>query len=1753
MDAAPGDDGGPPERPPVGHDWRATSADDLAPPGDKHRLDANLEALRVLRQLDDEGRRATRSEQDVLARWSSWGSVPKVFDPDVAEFAEARAELATLLDETEMAAAARTTLNAHFTDFDVATSMWRALAEAGFTGGRVLEPGCGSGTFLATVPAGLDVDAVGVEVDPVTASIAKRLHPDATIRSESFGMTRYPDGWFDATVGNVPFGNYKVFDPIYNKPGLTIHNHFIAKSLRLTRPGGYVAVLTSRFTLDAGGTQARRELADLGDLVGAVRLPEGAMRRVAGTGVAMDLLMLRRREEGAEPNGEEWLETAPVETPDGPVQINQVFAEHPEWVLGTLRAEHGQYGQDDVEVRALDGPLAPRLDAVLSEIVGAAGISGLRYSPRPATMAGAGLDGGVDDAIRGPHHVEQSLLKTESGGFAMIKNGITVAHRPAQSQAGELALLIDLRETYFELVDTQAVVGTDDAWQAARRRLNEHYDRYTRVYGPVNRFREAHSGKFNEDGTEIMRRLFPPMGGFKKDPGLAVVRALENFDAETGKATKATLFERRVLAPRTVVESADSPQDALALCLDERGHVDVETIGRLLDCTPGEAREQLGTLVYDNPEGGPPLTAAQYLSGNVRARLGTARAAVKDDPRWRVNVEALEAVQPRDLEPSEIDARLGTSWIPPSDVRAFCAEVLEADVTVEYASALGEWAVSQDRGDTRSVTLTSEWGTERMNAVRLVDANANQRVVSITDEGPEGQRIPNLPATLAAREKQELLADRFGRWVWEDPERSARLTTDYNNRFNSVVLPTYDGSHLTLPGLAENFVPHPHQRDAVWRMLSEPSVLLAHAVGSGKTATMVIGGQELKRLGMITKPCYVVPNHMLEQFSREYMQLYPQAKILVGDKDDVSPNNRKEFIARCAADDWDAVIVTQSSFVRLPVSKETEQAFLDTKIDELRQSILESKTNGKGITVKEMEKALATAEERHKALVDDSRRDEGGVTWEASTLDYIVCDEAHSNKGLAVSSHIQSMSKKGSKQAEDMLMKMDWLREHHGNRVATFATATPIVNTIAEMYVMQRFLQPSLLKEAGVEHFDGWAANFARTVTALELSPDSSTYRMNTRFARFANVPDLLRMFREVADVRTTDQLDLPRPDLVGGKAETVVVDASEELRAYVQDLARRSELIRNRSVSREEDNMLTVSGDGRKAALDLRLVHLPPDPAGGKIATAADRIAGTYHHTSGNVYLEADGSESARTGALQIVFCDLGTPHNDDRWTAYEQLRADLAARGVPANEVRFIHEAKNDAQKARMFAAARAGSIAVLVGSSPMMGVGTNVQARAVALHHLDCPWWPSSLEQRDGRILRQGNQNDEVRIVRYVTEGSFDVFSWQTVERKAGFIDQVMRGDITERFVDDIGDQALSAAEVKALATGNPLIMERAGVESELTKLSRLQAAHRNDQGRLAQRVRAAERDAEDSQRLSGVYRSAAARAVDTTGDRFRIDIEGRSYKKRPEAGTALQKTMLDAMNRAPVAERRKVPVGELAGFTATISVSRDATETTATLGLEGVPRNSAPLSRSEVRQSAPLGLLARLENLAAELPERADREDERAVQARSEATKAAGRIGQPFEHTGRIESLRQRLAAIDEELIPADPAVAPDPADPATAIAPERAGDRPEVVVRSQPPDNRAASRDRPPLDPAVSLDPHDPGHGPGVVHQVPTTDSPNRTGPIDMATFGDAATNAAYPNKVTGEPGPAPSPRDHPEPSAEHQHNLPTEPSDELGG
>jgi len=1070
------------------------------------------------------------------------GAVPNVFDEARPEWAGPRQELRELLGEREYDAARRSTINAHFTDAALVKEIWRFAEGMGFEGGRVLEPGCGSGNFIGLAPAVAEI--TGVELDPTTAAIAKQLYPGARVLNESFADTRIASASFDLVVGNVPFGRVSLHDPRYNPQGHSIHNHFLLKSLELTRPGGLVLALSSRYTLDAANPAARREMAELADLVAAVRLPGGAHRQAAGTEVVTDLLVLRRREAGAAPRGEAWERALPEQLGDGSeVTINEVFQRHPDWLLGDLVAQSGPFGPElGLQARA---DTVGELEAALEAVASRASSAGL-VMDRPSTAA----QPEVRIEERRLQRSEGYISAAPDGGFNRVVDGTAQEFAVrGERNARELRQLLGVRDVLVELLETEAQ-SRDDVPRMAELRtaLNDRYDRYVGHYGPVNRFTWAHSGRFDPiTGEEKMRRLRPAQGGFRLDTYAPAVMALEEFDAVSQRASKASVFQRRAVAPRVRRLGADSPADALAICLDERGTVDLDEIGRLLGSDPQAARLALGSLVFEEPGAERRLVAAaEYLSGDVRAKLAVAEAASREDPRWVENASALRAVVPAELGPGEIDARLGATWIGASDVQLFLRQTLEdPHLVVEHPGA-STWTV---RGNSYGVAATVRWGTARAPAARLAQALLEQRQISIHDELDGGGRTLNLTDTTAAREKAEELNERFSAWVWEDPERSSRLSKHYNDLFNGSALRSYDGAELSLPGMAEAFEPASHQVAAVARIVAEPTVLLAHDVGAGKTAEMVIGSQELRRLGLVKKPGFVVPNHMLEQFGREFLQIYPRARVLVADKDAMAGPNRREFVARSATGDWDAVILSRSACERIPMSAASRRDYIDAELAVVRRQLAAAR-DGDRRTVKRIERELLAAEERLKGKLNTERRD-AGVSWEQTGIDYLFVDEAHGYKNLRTASNIQGAAIDGSQRADDLAMKLHYLRQTHGHRVVTFATATPIANSVTETYVVQRYLQPDLLARAGIEDFDSWAANFGRVVTEVELAPAGNEYRLQSRFARFRNVPELLRLLHVSADVKTAEDLKLARPAVAGSGPETVVVECSQELAAY--------------------------------------------------------------------------------------------------------------------------------------------------------------------------------------------------------------------------------------------------------------------------------------------------------------------------------------------------------------------------------------------------------------------------------------------------------------------------------------------------------------------------------------------------------------------------------------------------------------------------
>jgi N12 class adenine-specific DNA methylase len=1530
-----------------------------------------------------------------------------------------REELRALVGDEGYAAARRTTLNAHYTHPELAQAMWDLAAGLGFAGGRAIEPGCGAGVFIGLAPE--TAEMVGVELDETTAQIAQELYPHARVINRSFAdssRTLRP-GSFDLAIGNVPFGKVTLYDPEHNRGGHAIHNHFIVKSLALTRPGGLAVLLTSRYTLDAANPAARREMSELADLIGAIRLPSGAQRRVAGTEAITDLLVFRRRQPGAEPVEEAWVRTEEVDVDGGRARISSYLAARPEQVLGKLKLSRGLYGEDELvverhaemedlaaEIRAWGERGAVRQPAAAAEVAPA-----VIESARPVVEAPEGLWDG-------------HLLALPSGAFAQVQDGLEAPIEPPRTIRAELRALLGLRDGARALLTAEARSLHDTpAIDTARTRLRDDYEQYAKRFGAINRFSERRTGRADpKTGEERMARVTPPaVRALRSDPFAALVLSLELFDEETRRATPAALLRQRVVAPRAPILGVETPQDALAICLDTRGHVDLAEIATLLGMAELDARRALGELVYDTPAG-ELLPAADYLSGNVREKLVQAREAAVERPELEVNVAALERVLPVDLGVDEVHPQLGAAWIDVEDHRAFLAEILD-DSTIEVESAGGGvWGV---KGNNASLLARSEWGTERIRAPAIVKALLEQRPVQVTDEIDDGRRVINPVDTAAAQEKAQALRDRFAEWCWADPERADRLLREYNHRFNSIVLRDYttDGERLSLPGLVRTFTPMPHQRAAVARIISEPAVGLFHQVGAGKTAEMIIGATELRRLGMVRKPVIVVPNHMLEQFTREWLQLYPQSRVLATSAEDLAGERRRQFVARAASNDWDGVLMTRSAFERIPVSIETQKRYLEREVAELREMLSTARgLKGGSLTVKRLEKMVLSAEEQLKRRLDTVK--DPGISFEETGIDYIVVDEAHGYKNLRTVSNIRDAAIDGSGRATDLHMKVTWLRERHGRRVVTMATATPIANSVTEAHVMQRYLRPDLLRDAGVEHFDQWAATFGQTVTEIEMAPTGGgNYRLQTRFARFANVPEMLRMWHVFADVKTGKDLKLPTPQLKPTCDEngnektgprTVVIPAGPEITSYLHELAARAEKVRARSVSPDEDNMLKISTDGRKAALDMRLVTGERVRGVCKLERAASTIAGVWRATRELAYADPDSGEpSSIPGALQLVFCDLSTPN--DTWNAYDELRTLLAGEGVPDDQVRFIHEARNDAEKGRLFASCRAGHVSVLVGSTEKMGVGTNIQSRAIALHHLDCPWRPADIEQREGRILRQGNQNSEVAIYRYVVERSFDAYSWQTVERKAKFINQVTRGRLDARTVDDVGDSTLSYTEVKALASGDPLILEHARASQELIRLERLERAWGRNQQNLRHVLTGAGERGKARIGEVELLDWALARRCDTRGEKFAFTIGTVTFTERRAAADAL------ARWAAAATQGVAKPVGSLAGLDVVGTIRLDYTDGSreAMITLTGVPCEPARASLKHLGEN-PIGLVRQLEHRIQDLDRLRARTVAKQQEAAQEAARAREALGRPFKHADNLRSARQQLHQIIERM-------------------------------------------------------------------------------------------------------------------------------------
>ncbi|MBS1854936.1 MAG: DEAD/DEAH box helicase family protein [Acidobacteria bacterium] len=1525
-------------------------------------------------------------------KYTGWGAMPGAFERQPSRDWRAIAdELRETLTPDEYASARGSTPNAHFTSPEVIQAIWKAMERFGFeAGGHVLEPSMGIGHFFGLMPESLHPGTrrTGVELDSVTARIAAKLYPDSVVHGKALEDTALPKDFFDAAVGNIPFGNYPVFDPAYRRtPQLTrgIHDYFLAKSVDVVRPGGLIALITSRYTMDKQDSTVREHLAERAVLLGAIRLPNTAFKANAGTDVTTDILFLQKRSASARQQGERWTNLESVDTPDGRIQINEYFVRHPEMMLGRMGLESTQFGA----APALIGNLEPeRLADAVARMPAA--VYSVTHKQSAARNTG-------DDQIPSVGTVKEGGLADRDGQI-LVRRGdeLKPLNLPAATSA-RICAMLQLRDAVREVFRTQLQDAPEHAITEARRLLNRSYDSFVARFGPLNSARNVRA--------------------FAGDPDQPLLLSLEEFNPETKVSTKTAIFDRCTLERYRPVERVETAAEALLVSLNETGEISWPRMEALTGKPAPDLQGELGSLAYRNPEGGAWETADRYLSGNVRAKLLTARTAAQLDPAYQRNVEALQAVQAPDLEPGEIEARLGSSWIPRSDIRQFVAELLDvapATVKVGYAESIATWTLELDYAAKYTVSNTTTNGTSRFRASDLIEQSLNGRTPTAYDEDRDGNRTVNQPETIAAREKQQQLKDRFSEWVWEDPGRAKRLADDYNLRFNNIRLREFDGSHLSLPGMVRTSLRDgdlaPHQKNAVWRILQGGSPLLAHVVGAGKTWTMTAAAMELRRLDLAKKPMFVVPNHLVDQWGAEFLKLYPQARLFIAGKEHFATDNRQQAMARIATGNYDAVIVSHRSFEFLPVSDEYFNRFVQKQVAELDAEIgqaKESKDDNRRI-VKELEKAKKRLTVRLKKRADRESKDRT-LTFEELGVDYLFVDEADLYKNLAYTTkmnRIAGLPNTDSNRAFDMFLKTRYLQEQGDGRGVVFATGTPISNTLAEMYTMLRYLAPDMLSERGVNHFDPWAANFAEAVTSLELAPDGSGYRMHTRFTKFINLPELLTMFRTVADVQTADMLNLPRPELENGRPAVVAAPASPELKEFIRTLTERAEKLKKERVDPSVDNMLKITGEGRKAALDMRLVQPgiepPPDS---KIDRAVSRIVKIW-------------SDTRNERSTQLVFSDLSTP-DPERFNVYGDIRSKLLSAGIPPKEIAFIHDAETDTAKKLLFDGVNAGRVRILLGSTEKMGAGTNVQRRLVALHHLDAPWRSRDIEQREGRILRQGNTNKEVQIYRYVTEGSFDAYMWQTLETKARFIHQVMRGETSVRAAEDLDSGALTYAEIKAIASGNPAVVEKIKIDTEIRKLDQLRAVHANQQRHIRWEIRDLPRHiAEAKQQLADVEADIALRNSSGSAE-FSMTVGNRLFAgkgAREEAAKALTYAILswrDDQSLQVCGQFRGFEIlskGKSAGFGL---VSED--ERVPELFVRGRATYSANLNPAN-----PIGTVQSIEHTLRSLDKLASEQQSRAASVEKQLADFRGQADRPFEHEDRLKQLLARQAELNAQL-------------------------------------------------------------------------------------------------------------------------------------
>ena len=1555
-----------------GRNYRITD-DHIGEGAPLERFQHNLDAIRTLKAVETENRTATAEEQAVLAQYVGWGGLASFFEEKNPRYAE----LKDLLTDAEYAAARESTLTAFYTPPVVIRSIYAALRQMGFKQGNILEPSCGIGNFLGMLPESMSGSKLyGVELDDLSGRIARQLYQRSSIAVQGFEKTAFLDNFFDVAIGNVPFGQFHVADKRYDRLNFPIHEYFIAKSMDQVRPGGVIAVVTSSYTMDKRTASARKYIAQRAELLGAIRLPNNTFKSAAGTEVVSDILFLQKRERmvDIEP---EWVHLATNE--DG-IQMNSYFIDHPDMILGEMKMVSGPFGPTPTCEPYPEQPLEALLAEAVQNIHGE-----IAAYDREEELEGEDHSIEADPAVRNFSYtlVDGQIYYRENSRMNPVEVSKTAESR--------IRGMIELRDCVRTLLEYQTEDYPDEEIKAQQAKLNTLYDAFTRKYGLIN-----------SRGNAI---------AFDQDSSYFLLCSLEILDEDRNLKRKADLFTKRTIRSHKPAEKVDTAVEALALSIGEKAHVDMEYMSKLTGKDEETLFAELKGVVFLNPDYAEGinekyLPADEYLSGNVRQKLAVAQGKAEQDPQYQINAEALARVQPTDLTASEISVRLGATWLDTEYVRQFIFETLgtprsaQWGMKVHYSKITGEWRIEDKNKDRGNVKAISTYGTKRINAYEIIEDTLNLKDVRIFDYvyDADGRKtaVLNKKETAIAQSKQELIKDAFAEWIWKDPDRREAICKTYNILFNSNRPREYDGSHINFSGMNPEITLRKHQVNAIAHILYGGNTLLAHVVGAGKTFEMVAAAMESKRLGLCQKSLFVVPNHLTEQWATEFLQLYPAANILVATRKDFETKNRKKFCGRIATGDYDAVIIGHSQFEKIPMSVERQRAILEQQIDEIMMGISEAKREkAENFTIKQMEKTKKGLQAKIDKLNDQSRKDDV-VTFEELGVDRIFIDESHYFKNLFLYTKMRNVggiAQTEAQKSSDLFMKCRYLDEITGGRGIVFATGTPISNSMVELYTIQRYLQMSALEEQGLQHFDAWAANYGETVTAIELSPEGTGYRAKTRFAKFYNLPELMSVFKNVADIQTADMLKLPVPE---AHYHNIALKPSEYQKEIVASLAERAEKVRNREVDSSVDNMLMITNDGRKLALDQRLVNpmLPSDP-NSKAAKCAENVFEIWQRT-------------ADQRSTQMIFCDLSTPKDDGTFSVYDDIRAKLLELGVPENEIAFIHNAKSEVQKKDLFGKVRSGQVRILLGSTQRMGAGTNCQQKLIALHHLDCPWRPSDLQQREGRIIRQGNENPEVDIYSYVTEGTFDAYLYQLVESKQKFISQIMTSKSPVRSAEDVDEQALSYAEIKALASGNPMIKEKMDLDIEVSKLKLLKANHLSQKYALEDAISKGfpKQIAETQARITGYGADIATVKGNThpNADGFSpLTLAGVTYADRKEAGAALL-TMCQTM-LSPEATQ----IGSYRGLTLELAFDTFAREYRLTM--IGQLRHTVTLGTDV------FGNLQRMDNALEGLPikEQACREQLSNLQTQLETAKAE--VQKPFPRETELNTKTARLEELN----------------------------------------------------------------------------------------------------------------------------------------